>query len=391
MAVVADTTKTETTRLKPSEFAIFPWGGTDGDLSVFKDEWDCGFNLAGFVKPEDLDKVSQAGLQGFVYDRAILSVRKEYGLDQQKIEQWVNALVSRAEKQHNAVFGYYLWDEPSASSFPVINKWVDAFRKADPDGLAYVNLLPTYANSKQLGTASYEEYLESFIQTVHPSFMSYDHYALIDDGTIRSGYFQNLEAMRKAALKHNMPFWNVVLANAHFNYAEPTPAGFRFQAYTTMAYGGRGIGYFTYFRCGASNCRLSPIDHFGNKTPTWDMLRNVNVQIHRLGPVYITLKSINVFHHPEVPSECSGIDTSKLLTSVSGGNLLIGEFEGPGGQPFVMVVNKDLHKSTTYAVKFKQDGQVQKVYAYTGSISNLGGEDNWLAPGQGMLLCLKKN
>ena len=31
------------------------------------------------------------------------------------------------------------------------------------------------------------------------------------------------------------------------------------------------------------------IDQFGNKTPTWDMLRNVNLQLHKLGPTYIKM------------------------------------------------------------------------------------------------------
>ena len=58
--------------------------------------------------------------------------------------------------------------------------------------------------------------------------------------------FANLEAVRSAASAHKPPFWNIVLSNSHFTYAEPSPAGLRFQAYTTLAYGGRGISYFTY-------------------------------------------------------------------------------------------------------------------------------------------------
>ena len=41
--------------------------------------------------------------------------------------------------------------------------------------------------------------------------------------------------------------WNCILANAHFNYMEPSDATFNLQMYSTLAYGGRGIQYFTYF------------------------------------------------------------------------------------------------------------------------------------------------
>ncbi len=379
----------EITMLKPNEFAILPWGGTVGDLDVFKTIRECGFNLAGFVSPEDLDKVNKAGLQCLVFDKSIHVDDTTAQLDQKDIDKRVQAIVNRVG-DNKAVYGYYLRDEPGANAFPGLGRWTAAFKKTTPKALAYINLFPNYASPDQMNTATYDEYLESFIKNAQPRFISYDHYALIDDGTLRGGYFQNLEAVRKVALRHNLPFWNIVLSNAHFHYAEPTPAGFRFQAYTTLAYGARGISYFTYFSPHTGNYRLAPIDAFGHKTPTWDMLREVNLQIHRLGPVYITLKSINVFHHPEVPQGCVGIETSKLLKSVDGGNLLVGEFEGPEKQPYVMIVNKDLKKSTAFEVKFKQEGQLQKVNAYSGDTYGFGGEDCWLAPGQGMLLCLKK-
>ncbi len=375
--------------LKPDEFAIFPWGSTPGDEAALKEIRDCGFNLAGFVAPDDLDKVSKAGLQCLVIEGTNVVGDAEAQLDEKEIAKRVEALVARTAK-HPAVFGYYLRDEPSAGAYPGLGRWADAYRKAAPEALAYINLLPNYASAGQLGVPTYEEYLESFVKTVKPKFISYDHYALMDDGSLRGGYYQNLEAVRKLALKHDLPFWNIVLSNSHFRYAEPTPAGFRFQLYTTLAYGGRGISYFTYFAPQIGNYRLAPIDQFGHKTPTWDMLRNVNLQLHKLGPTYITLKSVNVFHHPNVPEGCSGIGTSKYLASVSGDDLLVGEFEGPGGVPYVMVVNKSLHVSTAFGVAFKEPGQVNRVSAYTGATGSWGGEDCWLAAGQGMLLCLKK-
>lgn len=373
--------------LKPSDFAIMPWDDAPDDLDQLNDIRECGFNLAGFAHVEDLDVVSKAGLQCLVYSTVGDAEAK---LDQAEIDRRVGAIVERAGSP-KAVFGYSLRDEPAGSVFPGLAKWVAAFRKAAPNALAYINLLPNYAPTEWLGAPTYDAYIELFVKTVRPQFLGYDFYALMNDGTVRDGYYRNLESMRRASLKHNLPFWNTVLSCAHFHYAEPTPAGFRFQAYTTMAYGGRGLTYFTYFGRTRGNYRLSPIDPFGHKTPTWGMLRDVNLQVQRLAPVYVTLKTINVFHHPEVPDRCSGISTSKLLKSLTGANLLVGEFEGPGGEPYVMVVNKDLHKSTTFGVTFKDEGQIQKTNAYTGRTSAFGGEDCWLAPGQGALLCLKKN
>jgi len=251
-----------------------------------------------------------------------------------------------------------------------------------------VNLFPNYASPEQLAADSYDAYVEQFVDVVKPRFLSYDHYAIMAGGGLRDGYFRNLESMRRAALAHGLPFWNIVLANAHFHYAEPTDASLRFQAYTSLAYGARGISYFTYFAPEVGNYRLAPVDQFGHRTPTWGMLRNVNLQIQKLVPVYITLTSVNVFHEPDVPPGCSGIATSSHVASVGGegGRFVVGEFEDPAGRPYAMVVNKALDRSTAFDIRFKTPGRIMTVSPYTGQHVPWAGEQIWLAPGQGMLL-----
>lgn len=378
------------TTLKPEEFPILPWSWIDGDEKTFNEIRECGFNLAGFVRPNALENVCQAGLKAIVFDDKTHVSDKMAGLNQKEIMRLARALVKQVNK-HEAAFGYYLRDEPGANIFPGLAKWASAYREADPCSLQYINLFPNYASERQLQASSYTAYVESYVHTVRPRFISYDHYALMDDGSLRASYFANLETVRATAFRRRIPFWNIVLSNAHFNYAEPSDAGLRFQLFTTLAYGGRGISYFTYIAPTTGNYRLAPIDQFGNKTPTWHMLRNVNLQLHCLGPVYLKLRSANVFHHPNVPEGCGGIQTSRWLKkNIKGDDLLIGEFDGPGGQPFVMVVNKDLRRSTLFGVDFNQPGRIQMVNAYTGQIENWEGENNYLAPGQGMLLCLGK-
>jgi hypothetical protein len=385
--VIAADGPNDVPRLAPEQFAIFPWGQTPGDADALRGIRECGFNLAGFVAPEHLDAVAAAGLKCIVLTPETSVVDDAAGLGESEVQKRVATLTARAAG-HPAVFGYYLRDEPNVALYPALARWSEALRKADPKHVSYINLFPNYASPGQMGVPTYEEYVESLVTTVKPAFISYDHYALMDDGSLRDGYFQNLEVVRKAALKHDLPFWNIVLSNAHFHYAEPSEGGLRFQVYTTLAYGGRGISYFTYFGPAVGNYRCAPVDQFGHKTPTWDMLRSVNLQIHRLGPTYLALKSVNVFHHPDVPPGGTGLDTSRHLTALAGGRFVAGEFEGPGGRPFVLIVNKDLHGSTWFDVKFRQPGRIMLTSAYTGETAPWGGENMWLAPGQGMLLSI---
>lgn len=375
----------------PHDFAILPWGTTVGDGKVFDDIRKCGFNLAGFVHPEDLEKAHNASLKAIVSEPKIHVDDSAAGLPVDEITSRVKAVAKRVGT-HPALFGYYLRDEPPSSSFAGIGNWIKTFRELQPEALPYVNMLPNYIGEgtlKAWGFNDYEAFIEAFVQRANPTFLSYDHYALMDDGSLREGYFPNLEVMRRVALRHNLPFWNIVLGNAHFTYAEPSPAGLRFQAYTTLAYGARGLSYFTYFSPQIGNYRLAPIDQFGNHTATWDMIRNVNLQIHALAPTYIKLKSVNVFHHPDVPTGCRPTSESLHVKEVTGGRFVVGEFEDGEGRPYALVVNKDLHKSSPFEVKFKDPGRIMMVNAYTGENQPWEGENRWLAAGQGMLLWLR--
>ncbi len=377
-------------RLEPEEFAIMPWGWTPGDLAVLKDIHDCGFNLAGFVRIGDLKNVSRAGLKAFVYENSIQVGDEEAELGDNEISKRVHA-VARKTSGNPAVFGYYLRDEPGTSAFDGLKRWKDAWAMAAPGKVSYINLFPVYAsNQEQLKAIDYDDYVQKYIETVKPSFISYDNYSLMKDGTLRKGYFENLEKIRNAALKNNIPFWNIVLSNAHFNYMDPSYEGLCFQLYTSLAYGARGISYFTYFAPKHGNYRYAPVDQFGHKTPVWYILQNINLQMHAMGTVYVKLKSVNVFHYPKSEECANGLESSVFLASLEGNDLVVGEFEDEDKTPHVIVVNKNLTKSQNITLSFREQGKIYQVNNYTGSSEPFSGESSWLAPGQGRILFLKK-
>jgi hypothetical protein len=179
------------------------------------------------------------------------------------------------------------------------------------------------------------------------------------------------------------------MSNAFRNYAEPSDAMLAIQVYSTLAYGGKGIGYFTFYTPQVGNYRLAPIDRFGYRTRTWEMMRNINLQIHSLTPVYGKLKSINVFHTGHVPRNGQGIESTKLLESISGTSLLVGEFVAPDGKPYTMVVNKNIHSSVAFGIRFKEKGRLMLVSQFNQGKVQFDGEQTWLAPGCGVLLTVE--
>ncbi len=285
--------------------------------------------------------------------------RVESRRGQAEVDKNVAAIVERVGK-HPAVYGYYLRDEPNASLFPALARYAAAIRKADADARPYINLFPNYANAEQLGTPTYEAYLEKFIATVQPPFVSYDHYALMDDGSLRDGYFQNLLAVAESGDRAQPAVLEHRAFQLHFRYAEPTEAGLRFQAFTTLAAGGRGISYFTYITPTSGNYRLAPIDQFGNRTPTWDMLRRVNLQIHALAPTLVKLKSVGVL----VDATRHVAESRHLAELSADAPLFLGEFEDAAGKSYVMIVNAACI-ARLIAVRFKRGGTIVHISTTT--------------------------
>lgn len=374
----------------PEEFAVFPWDFLPATKESYEGAKECGMNLAGFVLPGDLDKVQAAGMKCWVSDPAI-KIRGNEKASEEEIEKTVKEVVARSAG-HPANFGYHVIDEPSRELVPLVAKWAKGIEAAAPGKVVYTNFLPIRGGKAEETQPEYERYLTGYLETVKPRSFSFDHYALLDDGTVRTNYYAGLEVVRRASMKTGVPFYQVCLANSHFRYVEPSPASLRFQVFVSLAYGAKGVGWFTYSGRDRGNYRSAAIDLAGRRTPTWEMLRDANMMAHRVAPIYSKWKSVGVFHHPAaaVPDGCLGIGESKYFSDVTGsGPFLVGEFEDAEGKPGVVIVNRDLKRSTQVGWKLKQGAKVMRVSTLTGRVRPWGAEDNWIAPGGGLVLILE--
>jgi hypothetical protein len=387
-------------RVPATDFIIFPcsWmpservdSGVWGDLvdadAMMKDIFDCGFNATGFTSAKHIKYAIPYNLAVILYDSRISS---HPDVTPEKAHETVQTILNEipTPEERKAVYSFSVKDEPHSSLFPRLNRWSDAIKKQGI--LPYINLLPEYARPDLFGTKDYEEHIDSFVKICQPSYLSYDNYSLYNDGELKEDrFYSNLEIIRKKSLQYDIPFWNVILSNAHFHYAEPSEATLNIQVYSTLAYGGKGIGYFTYYTPERGNYRLAPIDQFGYRTKTWNIMRHINLQIHSLAPVYCRLKSVNVFHVQFTPKNSRRKDSSVHLQSVGNAPLLVGEFVDPKGNPYVLLVNKDLKSSIAPEVVFKKAGKIMKIRPYNNGKIPYNGEQQWLAPGAGVLLTVE--
>jgi hypothetical protein len=389
LTAAAGATTAPATADDPAFFPIMIWNACPSDPAAIARVKDCGITVAGFVAPKDLDAVHAAGMKAIVSDGR----SSDYdwrNVDAAAARKKIESLVAEVGK-HPAVMGYYLRDEPPAGFFPGLEKVAAVLREKAPGKWPYINLFPNYATPEQLEATDYDDYLEKFVATCKPPILSYDHYALLDNGALRPEYWTNLESMRKVALKHRVPFWNIVLSVGHFNYRPPNDADLRFQAYTTLAYGGRGLAYFTYLAPAVGNYRGAPVDQFGHETPTWDVMRNVNLQVLKLAPTINQLTSTRVYHFTQTPG-CSMPPADSLVESTGHDDTaMAGEFTHADGTPYVMIVNKDVTHSFPIQLKLRQPAKsVKLVSPYSGTLVPFESEYVWLAPGQGSLLRIER-
>ncbi|MDR2439248.1 MAG: hypothetical protein LBE12_07765 [Planctomycetaceae bacterium] len=383
-------------RIPATEFIIFPYStipldvdsGVWGDFAdadaIMKDFFDCGFNATGFAPIKYIKSALPYNLAVILRDTRANPYFPEKA--DETIQTILNDIATPEERK--AVYAFYVKDEPHASLFPKLNLWSNALKKQGI--LPCINLFPECALLKLFGTKDYNEYVDSFVKICQPPYLSYDNYSLHNNNEFREDrFYSNLETIRKKSIQYDIPFWNVILGNTHFHYAEPSETTFSIQVYSALAYGGRGIGYYTYFTKPVGDYRLAPIDQFGYHTKTWNAMRHINLQIHSLAPVYCQLKSVNVFHVQFIPINCQHKGSSVHLKSINDAPLLVGEFVDSKENPYVLVVNKNLQSSVELKIAFKKEGRVMMISPYNKGKIPFEGEQCWLAPGTGVLLTVK--
>ena len=325
-------------------FPISYWVGPPAEDARYAELAECNFTLALNGDPELAHKY---GLRWIVGDRRVAGLHTETPERNAAIDAAVDEYASQP-----AFMGLYLKDEPNSAQFAQLAYVNQRILARAPHAVPYVNLFPTYASAEQLGNPSYGEHVEQFVTTVKPKVISYDHYALVGDG-LRGDYYENLEIVRRASLKHQIPFWYILLATPHGSYRDPTEGELRWQVYTSLAYGCQGILYFTYFtpRSETWDFRRGIIRLDGTRDRKYEIVKNINAELKHLGPTLLRLTSTRAYHvmaDGDLPRETSGPPDDALIRSVGDGHLVVGEFEA-GSQTYLMLANG------SYAEQFEGD------------------------------------
>lgn len=298
---------------------------------------------------------------------------------------------------HRATFGFHILDEPDVNLFQPTCDAVRIVKQAAPNLYPFVNLLPWHPGvNPRVGFDDWSAYLDAFVKTSGVDFLCYDCYSQMNPE--KSGwpmYFKNLNDYRESARRNGIPFWNTILSVGHFNYRCPSEDDIRWQFNTSIAYGAQGILYFFfYMRAPHDNYRLSPIDEFWDKTPTFDSLKRVNRGfIQRYGRLFLDLDFQKAMQWPEPITGCLPFEPDELIREARTEGqqpIIISRFADEKGRPWVALVNNSTADNAYATLVF--NGANTKAYQLNWSTREAQAGVNpsadsvsvshWLMPGQ---------
>ena len=328
-------------------------GGESATLEHYREMRDAGFDysFAHIYNYEDaiqaLDLCAQVGMKSIFMCPEL----------EREPEETVRGVMN-----HPGLGGYFLRDEPDNASMDGLGAWARRIESVDSLHPCYLNLLPCFVFTPE----GYEEHLRLFTEKVNLPQISFDHYPINDsDGHVflNPRWYENLELVRAECLRTGKPFWAFALSTAHTPYPIPTIDHLRLQMYSNLAYGAQVLQYFTYWNPGTENWNFhqAPITSEGQRSPVYELVRQMNEEIQRRAFVWAGCRVKSVCHLAdslpqgtkplsELPAHFRRIENVSgrgLVSVISNGgsseNLkgrdVTGEGGADGGRHFVMLQN----------------------------------------------------
>jgi hypothetical protein len=296
-----------------------------------------------------------------------------------------------------ALAGIYLYDEPSTNLFKILGDARQYLQTKNAKQLPWANLYP-YTNDPNtlasLGASSYDDYLQQYRTKVNTPFVCFDHYPLINDTGITKSYFQNWAAIRKSSLQSpGVPSWCFIQSvdfkwndNSYAPRRSPTEAELYWQVNVSLAYGCKGIQYFTYWTPADDSTITwghALISDSGQQTPLYGYATRVNTYLKVVGKALLPLTSVSVVHAGEstLPSGATAFSPDDYIASVSGSAVILGSFSDPAGGSgrYVLVVNRSYSDPASTQLTLKSSVSNVSELDYTNSSVTFNVVSGWSA------------
>jgi len=374
-------------------FPSFAYNGVGGGWDraydfEYQEYADCGFNM---TMDESLEM-----------DETDLALAHAKGLKVMPIwtEDWkydwdeciTNELDARAQEMvdlyatNPAMHAYFLFDEPDTSDFSGLAYAKQKLHELDSNHVAAVSLLGDEGSPPSWGAPTFDSYLQQFMDQVQPEVLFCGSY-----NPDSWGHHGNLEIIRSTAIQYDIPFWSIYHACDAWGINTHSAGQIRFHVYSALAYGTKGLCAFMYYSIPA-HANNAILNNDNSKNQLYYYQQAISSEIKTLSKTLIKCTSTAVYHTPtSIPNRGRGIQAGDLVTAVSGGNALMGEFTNDVGAIYLMLVNNDFSNGKT--ITFTFDNSVtglQKIDKLSGKLITCNMSGHTLAisftPGNGELI-----
>jgi len=354
---------TRTLSLPPSPPLVFPaWDGpivTDDVVEKYREFADAGMthNMTAFRDVKEarigLDAARKAGVK----------VLTRYWPHSPTVSP---GDMARRFRNHPALGGYIIQDEPTISEFPALLARTKEVLAADPDPnkAVCVNLLPVYAGNAMIELKphqKYEDYVYKFLSEVPVNVLSYDYYPLSRFAATPSWY-ENMLTAQRAANAAGIPLWSFICCCGMDLSPDPTIATLRVQAYNNLAMGATGIEHFLYRACGG---RDAPYDRAGNRTYVYDLVKQLNQELQAQASVFVGSKTWYTprWAGPDTPDGYKPFQPEEVIESLTtGGKGALVNCLRKGNHRFLVVVNQDFLATMPLEVRWKPRTPMGRVH-----------------------------
>jgi hypothetical protein len=320
-----------------------------------------------------------------------------------------------------STLGYMVWDEPDPhdtlafANIGRISRWI-ASNPNTADKLAFTNLYCSTIGPTAMSDSDYEAYLQRYLDlfdaTTPAPLLSFDEYPFQVPEQIERNWFRTLRLVRDASSARassdgaRVP-WQAMIQLSPFRRPtdERFPANFgvvntRWQAYTAIAYGAKGICYYQLGPAASAKEVWGPgiIDRTGDTVATrYAEIRALDADLHRLGPWLMRLDPVYTDHADT--RGWAGLDREVYTTHFvdisfepDADSALVGHlYDRTNGDRYLVVVNKAVTAEQSFTLTFRSAvDSLYRIDRATGAPVLLGTSPrvlrlSRLAPGQGEL------
>ncbi|MFD0715637.1 hypothetical protein [Paenibacillus sp. GCM10027626] len=263
-------------------------------------------------------------------------------------------------------------------------------------GGAAINADFWFTINQNIAAFTYEDYVYRWVYT-SPDVLLFDYYPFLVNDEFSDEYYDNLEIIRRQALAGSIDFWTFVQSVGIDNWKRsPSQDDMRYNIYTNLAYGSKGLIYFTYSQPIYPGFDGSIINADGSQNPSYGWARDLNAEVLKLGPTLNRLTTESVYHTGTLPASTTALPSSYFWQPDDMDEpFIISSFKDDSDRTYIMVVNRDMdHSRTSSFTLSTKPGLVKEISKVTGAEEDTnynsltGALTASFAPGEGRLYAI---